>query len=1054
MALNVLLEATPLDNGAPTTIRMSSASSGSNGTNVGGLAWLPVLTQVPSPSFSISSGGGAISPMNISMGSVNFRIGKRWANLDWNTYSWVGAPVTMWVGETNKPFSTYRQFFTGTLSGLARTGNVAELALRTVEGQLDAPLLNKRYAGTGGSEGPVGLKGALKPYCIGDARFVTPVPVDPALLTYQVHGYGRVTGIATLYEYGQALGPSIGDATTYQAMADAKLKPGEWVSCNALGMFRLGGRPDKLLVADVLGAQHNGTTPTTLAAILPMLLQEAGVSPQRIGNMSALDFAWSFYTTDQITVADLVKQAALEAGAYVFPDRTGVWRCGRHRAAKPATEIRADRTSEPLLETINELNVADPTWRVQIGHSRCWTVHSQSDISPKLLELEGKLNARDEVLDALIGEAAQAAADAEFSRREMEAMLADGFLNRPDKPRAIAHLERERSRYDRLEGVYQAYKVKTQWDAYQAAWLAAEAYMLALTPSIYDDSADTPVNATEYLAIWATYNAAMKLLYDTIIGRTVGVPGGAPIGAVIGPDGTIIGGKPADELLDDVESGKNAWKQLPDLVGPLLQKPIDEISAVTIGFGAGLQKAQSALHKKNLVAIRSLETWVAEDGSKIAQDVLQLTSRVDQAELDLAGIDIDGSIEAGLKEVRETIANLDFAQASEIDTKIAKYDEGVTAWQTEESRVRAEKDSALAEDIEQLGIRITNEAGGNVTELEGQFNDFRRLFINEDGSIQAVRQDEMGVAIQSAVDGVTTAYQGAIKTVDDARIEDKRVTTERIENFESSIKVTDAAGNPTSINAALQTIRQAVADVDDGASSELVEQLQSRLDNFNGTQGASLEAAYNTYANKVDGVGSSVVFKVQTDINGVKYVAGMGVALENDISAVTFSADSLRFIVPGSPSEPIFYADANGLYADRLTVGKLRVNTAVVPVRATASSDIQGDNNYLVAAPQATKTVLSTTVYLPTFGTVECMYAAKQHFTKFTGSGWTMALFINGSEVTESLIYGSIPGDTPTGFGSRFLAAGYHTVELRWNGEYDMILRGRSLLVKGYPNTQ
>lgn len=1053
MALNILLEATPLDNGVPTTIRMSHAAVRNDGVYLDALEWLPVITAVPDLGFAISPGGGEAGPMSISMGSVSFRLGKRYGNRDWNKLSWVGQPATAWVGETGKPFSTYRQFFKGTLSGFARTGTVAELALRTVEGQLDQPLLSRRYAGTGGPEGPAGKKGNLKPYCVGNARFVTPVEVDPALLIFQVHGYGRVTGISALYEYGQALAPSKGDATTYQAMADAVLKPGEWISCNALGMFRLGGRPDKLLVADVVGAKHNGVTPTTVGQAIPMLLQEAGVSPQRIGSMSAIDFAWTFYTAEQITIAEIVQQAALEAGAYVFPDRFGVWQCGRHRAQKPAVDLRLDRTSEPLVQTINELNVTDPTWKVEVGYDRCWTVHDQSDISPKLLELEAKLNARDEVLDALIGEAAQAAADAAFARAEMAAMLADGILDRADKPRAIAHLERERNRHSRLEGVYQAYKVQAQWDAYHAAWLAAEAYMLTLTPSIYDESVATPVNRTEYLAIWATYDATLKVLFDTIIGRTVGVPGGAPIGGVIGPDGTIIGGKPADELVDDVESGKNAWKQLPDLVGPLLQKPIDDIAAVTIGFGAGLQKATQALHKKNLVAIRSLETWVSEDGSKIAQDVLQLTSRVDDAELELAGINIEGSIEAGLKEVRETIANLDFAQASEIDTKIAKYGEGVTAWQTNEERVRVEKDEALAEDIRQLGVRIEKDTGDVKEILEGQFNDFRDLFIDENGNVFAVRQDEMGVAIQSAVDGVTTAYQGAIKTVDDARIEDKRVTTERLENFESAITVTDAAGNPTSISAAIQTVRQTVADIEEGASSELVEQLQSRLDNFGGTQGSSLEAAYNTYANKVDGVGSSIVFKVNTDVNGVKYAAGMGVALENDTSAINFQADSVRFMTPGQTPKQLIYMDANGVYMPSVTVDTLRVNTAVVPVRASASSDINGTNNYLQAAPQPIYSVLSTTVTLPYFGWIECQFAAKQHFTKFTGSGWVMSLWVNGSEITESLMYGSVPGDTPVGFGTRYLAAGTHTVELRWNGEYDMILRGRTLLVKGYPNT-
>jgi len=548
---------------------MSLAAVLSDGVQVDGVEWLPVITSVPTPNFAISAGCGEIGPMTISMGSVNFRIGQRYGNREWNKLSWVGATVTLWIGETSKPFAEYRQWFTGTLSGLARTGTTAELALRTVEGQLDQPLLSKRYAGTGGPEGSEGKRGALKPYCLGNARMVSPVEVDTALLVYQVHGYGSVADIPRVYEFAQALVPSKGDVATWADLAAATLVPAEWITCKALGMFRLGGRPDKKLTADVLGGSLNGVAPMTVAGIVPMLLQSAGVSPQRIGDMSALDFQWSFYATDQITVADAAKQAALDAGGYIFPDKSGVWQCGRHRVAKAPTDLRVDRTAEPLVQTINELNVTDPTWKVEVGYERCWTVHSESDISPKLIELEGKIVAADEVLEDLKEQADQASADAAAAKAEIDAMLADGILDRSDKRRVIDRLEAERIRHTKLQGEYGAYNVQAEWNAYDAAWHSVEAYVTGLTPSIYDNSANTPVDRATYLAQWAQYETTLQNLLNKITGRAGqtslwdGVTGlGKPENyATVGaPEGTLVAGQPAKVVVDNAQNAVDAVK--------------------------------------------------------------------------------------------------------------------------------------------------------------------------------------------------------------------------------------------------------------------------------------------------------------------------------------------------------------------------------------------------------------------------------------------------------------------------------------------------------------
>nr|WP_274705413.1 DUF1983 domain-containing protein [Sphingomonas sp. H160509] len=66
---------------------------------------------------------------------------------------------------------------------------------------------------------------------------------------------------------------------------------------------------------------------------------------------------------------------------------------------------------------------------------------------------------------------------------------------------------------------------------------------------------------------------------------------------------------------------------------------------------------------------------------------------------------------------------------------------------------------------------------------------------------------------------------------------------------------------------------------------------------------AQLQENFSTYASKVDGIGAEYTLKVQTTQNGEKYIAGMGIAIENGVSAINFLADSFR-ITANSQSGP------------------------------------------------------------------------------------------------------------------------------------------------------
>lgn len=387
------------------------------------------------------------------------------------------------------------------------------------------------------------------------------------------------------------------------------------------------------------------------------------------------------------------------------------------------------------------------------------------------------------------------------------------------------------------------------------------------------------------------------------------------------------------------------WRQLPNIVGELLSEPIDRLSALNIDFGAAMFKTSQALSKENKVAVRELRTYVDEKGAIVAEDLVQLTSRV-------------GASEAGLIQIKRTVADGDKALSEEITQKVANLGSNVSAWQINEQRVRATKDTALAEDIEAMGVKITKDVGDLKTTYDGQFTDIRRLVVDSTaGTIKAEDLDRIDLKLTKAIGDETTTREVAISNAREAWIEGDRLVAETVNELGSRVTrevdgvkttteaairdglktVVDEAGAATEAvrilsssvngltgpNGVIQVIQETEAR-NDGARAQETKNLQSRLDNFNG---ASLEQQFSTYATKVDGVGAQYVLKVQTDNNGVRSVAGMGLAIDNNVSAIAFTADSFRLTTPGSFPQQVFYADANGVYMPNVTVDKLKAGS-------------------------------------------------------------------------------------------------------------------------------
>lgn len=223
--------------------------------------------------------------------------------------------------------------------------------------------------------------------------------------------------------------------------------------------------------------------------------------------------------------------------------------------------------------------------------------------------------------------------------------------------------------------------------------------------------------------------------------------------------------------------------------------------------------------------------------------------------------------------------------------------------------------------------------------------------------------------------------------------------------------------------AAIVTLVQAKLNGVD-ASVELL--LEAFTDGLDGYAGFLLEA-------EVDSEGNP------TSIVGIRGRAGTGG------SVLDFMANVIRFLEPGT-NTPLIYFDteAGKMIARSVEVDTLKVNTAVIPVRSTATHTITG-------AGATWLTALEHSIIMPKPGVIEADFITKQVFSS-GDDFWKFELRINGTVVYAA--DGTRVQDSIPLAGSIAVGAGTHTATVRWQGDPDVSLGNRQLRLKGYPATE
>lgn len=936
--INLLVEVSPVDaNGSTVVLRIASQNATKDGLQFGdGHRWLPLIRKQPARDISWSS-EGEVQETSISWEPVVFNMAAVFGNDDWpNLYNFQGAPCRMWRGNMGDPFSSYTKIYEGTAGAVSRKGLTGELPLLGTDFALDRYILTRAYAGTdaaGGMEGQSSLRGILKPFAAGDCLNVEPVKVDPINLIFQYHGYGPTKAVDAVYENALTLGPPSAVASTFAELKALNLKQGQWATAPALGAFRLGAQPVGKITADVRGAlASDGRYPTTVGGVMTLIIQRVGQSASTIASSLAnRSEAWPIYLNDQSTVAEELRKALLGCGCASVPTADGQFAAVDYFDLGAPLVLDASQSNGPIIRDYSQLAVAPPVYRVVVSGERCWSVHSEQEISQAVAIISADAEAAAAAAEAARDQAAQAQADADVQKRRIDEILADGLLTRDEKAQQIARYDSESAQFDELYTRASAFDIADERSVLAATWNALTSYLNDLSPGFRNLDESTPIDG-RYDTNWREYELAKIILLRAMSGSAAttaawgGVAGRPTTLAQLDADaGTKLDETKtaADEAVKNANEAKDNANgirtQLPDLVGPLLQVPIDNLSALHLTGSTAIVKASKALADKNAVAITELGTRIDESGAVVAEQITQLTSRVEKGE---------GTAEAGFLEVNRTIADTKQALAEQVVSTIAKYGESASAGMVEERRVRAEGDRLLTETIDQMAVDLTNSFGDAIT---GQINDVKKIIADNEGAT-GIRIDELGVSFETGIEGEKVAREAAIKTVEKAIVDANGATSGRVDTLSSFFDalnkyvgdVATGVGNVdervNAVYSVIQTNQETAANANEARAQE-TRDLTARLDNMNYAQ---LQESFSTYASKVDGIGAEYTLKVQTTQNGEKFIAGMGIAIENGVSAINFLADSFRITANGqSGPQQVFYSDAQGVYMPNVRVDKL-----------------------------------------------------------------------------------------------------------------------------------
>jgi hypothetical protein len=317
-----------------------------------------------------------------------------------------GAGIIAKYGQAGASFDTFTVYCVTIVDGAA-TVDEETLTLHIYDDnkRLEIPAQPNIYGGTGGIDGDANVKGKRKPVSLGVPLNVSAPLIDATNLVYQYHdGNGSTGAGSTVYDVrdrGVSLvANSTPDYASYAALTSATITPGRYAGCAALGIIRLGAKPDGLVTVTAQGAVSNGLVAgggvagtnfnDTARCIHYLLTISTANIVVDVGAVIALTAAQPAFIgywigpDDQKTLRQAIDELSngILAGAGFRRDRTfDMW-----LVALPTTSFAGDYTDKDFF-SLRQLplpsGMSPPPYRIRAAYAVNWT--QQQDVDATVL---------------------------------------------------------------------------------------------------------------------------------------------------------------------------------------------------------------------------------------------------------------------------------------------------------------------------------------------------------------------------------------------------------------------------------------------------------------------------------------------------------------------------------------------------------------------------------------------------------------------------------------------------------------------------------------------
>jgi hypothetical protein len=319
----------------------------------------------------------------------------------WLGYAWDGRDIDILRGDSAAALADFAVVARVTCDGWADGGvshKSKALKLRDFGWRLAVPFPVSRYAGTGGLEGTADLAGKTKPFVLRRAFSVAPVPVIPDELVFQYHSpeFGFV-GNPPLVSVGGVDWDTAGDFATYPELRDASIPAGQFASCAALGLIRLGSAIPEGLELRIKSAF--GFSTGFGQGLIEDLIHEVARTLPGLQSMTAdvhfesaddPDLGWFIPSTNGAppSIADLLNTILYNAGCYWWVSLDGETVYVRE-IVDPSTQsadIELDCSRRYVLASEPKISISIPRQSINFLRNRKWPAQARATLAGSVSE--------------------------------------------------------------------------------------------------------------------------------------------------------------------------------------------------------------------------------------------------------------------------------------------------------------------------------------------------------------------------------------------------------------------------------------------------------------------------------------------------------------------------------------------------------------------------------------------------------------------------------------------------------------------------------------------